>query len=103
MFLIRLATISQTFKIRVASSGPTLQLKEVAMPVSKVLKFSENIPTMTYEEGLAFIERTRRQLDRFDDAVPHQAGKSIAPEAAAAIRQQLDALESKFQRDLGYI
>jgi len=29
---------------------------------------------MTYEEGLAFIERTRRQLDRFEVAFPRRKG-----------------------------
>jgi hypothetical protein len=71
------------------------------MPTSQVIDFGENTHTMTYAEGLAFIERTRRLLDRFDTALPHPQGKSIAPEDAAAIRRQLDALEIDFRKDLG--
>jgi hypothetical protein len=103
MFLIRLAAISQVAKICLANCDPKHPLKEAIMSASKVLKFSENIPTMTYEEGLAFIERTRRQLDRFEGALPHQAGETIAPEDAARIRQKLDALELGLREDLGTI
>jgi hypothetical protein len=58
---------------------------------------------LTYEEGLAFIERTRRQLDGFDDALPHGEGQTIAPEEAASIRQGLDELETDIRKDLGLI
>jgi hypothetical protein len=71
------------------------------MPASKVITFGENIGTMTYGEGLAFIERTRRQLDRFDSALPHEDGQTITPEDAAAIRLKLDALERDVRNDLG--
>ena len=69
----------------------------------KVIGFAENTRTMTYAEGLAFIERTRRQLDRFDTALPHAEGETIAPEDAAAIHRQLDELEAGFRKDLGHI
>jgi hypothetical protein len=73
------------------------------MPASTVLAFSENVGRMTFAEGLAFIERTRRQLDRFDFALPHAEGKTIDPEEAAAIRRQLDELEADLGKDLGCI
>ena len=59
----------------------------------------ENTRKMTFAEGLAFIERTRRQLDRFDD-LPHAPGETIAPEDAADIRRQCDELEADIARSL---
>ena len=55
------------------------------MPRSTLLGFPENTGTATFAQGLTFIERTRRQLDRFD-CLPHAPGESIAPEDAAEIR-----------------
>jgi hypothetical protein len=68
------------------------------MLASNVIGFSEPIGTMTFAEGLAFIERTRRQLDRFDAACPHPEGKTIDPEEAAAIRAMCDDLEADIHR-----
>ena len=70
------------------------------MPASSVLTLSENFDTMTFAEGLSFIERTRRQLDRFDDALPHADGKSIDPAEAAEIRRRCDELEVSIRRSL---
>ncbi len=72
------------------------------MPASNVIAFAEATHTMTYEEGLGFIARSRRQLDRFDSALPHGIGATIAPEDAAALRARLDALEQDFRKDLGH-
>jgi hypothetical protein len=69
------------------------------MSPSTVLGFPETTARMTFAEGLAFIERTRRQLDRFD-ALPHAAGETIAPEEELAIRQQCDELEADINRSL---
>ncbi len=71
------------------------------MSASTVVGFSEPTETMTIAEGLAFIERTRRQLDRFDAALPHDEGKSIDPEEAAAIRSICDKVEADINRLLG--
>ena len=76
---------------------------EAVMSTSKVIRFGEKPDTMTYEEGLAFIDRTRRQLDRFEVALPRGDGQTISPEDAAAIRRQLDDLERDFRKDLGII
>lgn len=73
------------------------------MPAPKVIQFGEATGTMTYAEGIAFIERTRRQLDRFDDAMPRPPGESIAPEDAQRIHTMLDALEADIRKDLGHI
>ena len=68
-----------------------------------VVAFGEDTRTMTYEDGLAFIARTRRQLDRFDQALPHRAGETIDPEDGTRIREKLDALEVSLKTDLGII
>jgi hypothetical protein len=73
------------------------------MPASKVIVFGEPTGKMSYAEGLTFIERTRRQLDRFKVAMPRAEGQGITPEDDAAIRQQLDELERDLHKDLGYI
>ena len=73
------------------------------MTGAKVISFGENSARATYADGLAFIERTRRQLDRFEDALPHEREHRIAPEDAAAIRRKLDELEASIQKDLGVI
>jgi hypothetical protein len=79
---------------------PAFATKNVEfMPASKVLSFSEKTSTMTYAQGLAFIERTRRQLDRFD-ALPHATGKTIPSEDEAAIRQICDEVEAYIHRSL---
>jgi hypothetical protein len=66
----------------------------------QVLRFSENTSAMTFAEGLAFIERTRRQIDRFGDALPHAEGESIDPAEAAAIRRLCDELETDIHHSL---
>lgn len=69
------------------------------MPQPDVLTLAEPTNTMTFADGLAFIERTRRQLDRFD-SLPHKEGASIDPEEAAAIRHLCDELEADIQKAL---
>jgi hypothetical protein len=69
------------------------------MPSPKVQMLAENTGTMTFAEGRAFIERTRRQLDRFDD-LPHPPGQTIVPEDAAEIRKMCDELEADINRSL---
>ena len=73
------------------------------MPAPKVIQFGEATDTMTYAEGIAFIERTRRQLDRFDDAMPRPTEQTIVPEDAQRIRTMLDELEADIRKDLGHI
>ncbi len=68
------------------------------MCAANVLGFSEPTNTMTIADGLAFIERTRRQLDRFDHALPHDEGQSFDPEEAAAIRGICDRVEADLHR-----
>jgi len=67
--------------------------------MSNLLAFSENLGSMTFEDGIAFLERTRRQLDRFD-ALPRANGQTITPEDAAEIRALCDELESDIQASL---
>lgn len=77
-------------------------MREASMSTSKVISFGENTSKMTYAEGLAFIERTRRQLDRSSVALPQVDGRAIASEDAGAIRRQLNELEADLRRDLGH-
>jgi hypothetical protein len=69
------------------------------MQPKTVLGFSEPTDTCTFAEGLQFIERTRRQVDRFD-ALPRAGGQTITPGDAAAIRQLCDELEADITRYL---
>ena len=71
------------------------------MTKSNVVMFAEPTRTMTSEEALEFLSRTRRQLDRFDDALPHPEGESIDPAEATAIRQMCDALEADIKVSTG--
>ena len=73
------------------------------MSAANVISFGENSTTATYADGLAFIERTRRQLDRFEVALPDAQSRTMTPEAAADIRRQLDELEASIRRDIGDI
>ena len=71
------------------------------MTLSKVLTFGGTLPGMTIQDGLDFIERTRRQLDRYEDAIPHAEGTTIAPEDKERIRAKCDALEVEINALLG--
>jgi hypothetical protein len=73
------------------------------MSASSVLPLVKNPGRMTFAHGLDFIERTRRQLDRFDAAMPRTEGADIAPEDAAAIRQMCDELEADIAQHLSGI
>jgi hypothetical protein len=67
-----------------------------------VLSFAENTRAMTFADGLEFIERTRRQLDRFGE-LPHAEGQVLHADDVAAIRQQCDELEADIRRSLSNV
>jgi hypothetical protein len=67
------------------------------------LLFLEELPVMTFAEGLAFVERTRRQLDRFDVAFPGANGRRMNPETEAQLRKLCDELEADIKKSLGDI
>jgi hypothetical protein len=69
------------------------------MPAPKVVTLSENAGSMTFSDGQAFIERTRRQLDRFDN-LPHGEGQAITSEDADEIRRLCDELEADINTSL---
>jgi hypothetical protein len=69
------------------------------MVADKVQMMGENFATMTFAECRAFIERTRRQLDRFE-SLPNPSGHRIAPEDAARIRRKCDELEADINRSM---
>lgn len=73
------------------------------MAASNVIGFSENVPAMTFAEGLAFVENTRRKLDRFDVAFPGANGQRMNPETEAKIRNICDELEVDIRKSLGDI
>jgi hypothetical protein len=81
------------------TSAKATTTAEGFMSASKVLAFSEPTGTMTFAEGLAFIERTRRQLDRFED-LPLAPGQTIAPDDAGEIRRMCDDLEADINSSL---
>jgi hypothetical protein len=58
--------------------------------------FLPDFESMSVEEGLAYIERTRRQLDRFD-SLPGGADKPIDAAEAEAIRRLCDDLEASLR------
>jgi hypothetical protein len=74
-----------------------------AMSISNVLEFDQADRPMTYEQAFAFIEKMRRQLDRFGVAVPGKNGQRMNPETEAQIRSLCDELEAEFRSDLGTI
>jgi hypothetical protein len=61
------------------------------MTTNTVLRFSENFDSMTAPECLSFIERSRRQIDRFEN-LPKVQGE-VDREELTSIREALDALE----------
>jgi hypothetical protein len=67
-----------------------------------VLKLDEAAASMTFADGLAFIERTRRQLDRFGE-LPGAQGKPIDPQEEADIRRLCDELEADIKAKLSNI
>jgi hypothetical protein len=63
------------------------------MSAPNVLNLSENCDTMTAGECLKFIERSRRQIDRFE-RLPQKPAE-VDQEELASIRVGLDALEKR--------
>jgi hypothetical protein len=66
---------------------------ETAMSATNVLRFSENFDTMTYPECRAFIERSRRQIERLE-RLPQTPGE-VDRDELASIRQELSNLEKQ--------
>ena len=69
------------------------------MSNTKIQTLAEPMTGITFAQGLAFLERTRRQIDRFDE-LPHAPGVGIAASDEAEIRQLCDELESDIRRSL---
>jgi hypothetical protein len=67
--------------------------------MSRVDILSEDIGALTYADGLAFIERMRRQLDRFE-VLPGNEGHIMNPEHDAKICRLLDGLEMEIRQYL---
>lgn len=58
--------------------------------------FLPDFASMSIPEVLDYIDRTRRQLDRFE-SLPGAAGKPIDPAEAATIRRLCDELEASLR------
>lgn len=69
------------------------------MSTTKIEWIGEKTSSMTFKEGLAFIKRTRRQLERLDE-LPHAAGQTIPPDERAVIGRMCDELEADINRSL---
>jgi hypothetical protein len=82
-------------KIRHAERHFITTTQEGFMSATTVLRFSENFDTMTFPECLAFIERSRRQIDRLEH-LPQKPGE-VDREELASIRQGLDDLERRIR------
>lgn len=67
--------------------------------MAQVVSISKDLAPMTYADGLAFIERTRRQLDRFA-LLPRHEEQIIRPEDDADIRRMCEALETHIRNYL---
>jgi hypothetical protein len=87
-------------KIRDAKTRLKHASQEALMSASNVFRFSENFDTMSYPECLAFIERSRRQIDRLEH-LPQESGQ-VDREELASIRQGLDELERRIRSQLDY-
>jgi len=61
--------------------------------MADVMRFSENFDTMTKQECLAFVARSRRQIDRLKN-LPQDDGE-VDHEELASIRAGLDELEKR--------
>lgn len=70
------------------------------MSTANVLRFSENFDTMTFGECQAFIDRSRRQIDRLEH-LPQEPG-ALDREELMSIRQGLDDLEQRIRAHPGY-
>jgi hypothetical protein len=69
--------------------------EEPVMPQSRVLNFDTQTGAMSIAEGLDSIARLRRQLDRFDVALPGAKDMRIDSETEAKIRAICDELEAE--------
>jgi hypothetical protein len=67
------------------------------MSQSSVLNFDTQTGAMSIAEGLDSIARLRRQLDRFDVALPGAKAKRMDPETEAKIRSICDELEAEMR------
>jgi hypothetical protein len=68
--------------------------------MQNVVMMAKPTASMTWEDCREFVERTRRQLARFD-ALPHRPGQTFPPEYAAEINRLCDELEQDIKNHLG--
>jgi hypothetical protein len=74
---------------------------EVPVAEAQVISLMENAGrSMTCEEGLAFVARSRRQLDRFSVAFPNADDIRSSSEFQAEMRLRLDKLERNIRRTM---
>jgi hypothetical protein len=73
------------------------------MPISNVIDLSENLPMRTAGDGLAYVVRMRRQLDRFGVAFPGKEGQRLPAEDESRIRRICDNLEADITKRIAAI
>jgi hypothetical protein len=78
------------------SSKKTDNASESCMTDPAILAFGEPTDAATAEDGLAFVERTRRQLDRYE----RMSGVPYPAEHAECIRRMCDTLEADIRRSI---
>jgi hypothetical protein len=69
---------------------------------ASVIQFGEVTASMTFAEGLSFVERTRRQLDRSGE-LPGDNMTFIPADEAREIRRLCDELEADIKAKLSNI
>jgi hypothetical protein len=74
-----------------------MRYKDSDMAPASLHTFDKDIEMITIAQALEEIQRTRRQVHRFEH-LPHASSQTISPEDASALRRECDALEAKLNR-----
>lgn len=67
--------------------------------MAELLTMVKQLGEMTYSDGIAFVERTRRQLDRFE-FLPRHTWQEFNPDSAIRMRAIIDDLEKDIEQHM---